>query len=314
MKGKRPLIVGTIAFDVIFSIDPSINKEVDAIYQKSSMNLSFVAKQSTILYGGTAGNIGYTLGILGKKPIVFSVVGKDFITSGYETFLREKGVELAVECFEDQNSASCYQISDENTDQITIWQSNAYDKVDEIGLNEKVKDAAKSINVAIFSAGNPIGTLYHMKELSELNPQATIIFDPGTRVYSHNKEQFQEGLDCSDILIVNEAELQKVFGYGFSERELLAKHVECIIVTLGPHGSLIKTNNQVIKIEAVKPDRVIETTGAGDAYRGGLIAGLLEGKDLEESARIGSVVASYCIEDKGGQSHEITWNDIKKRL
>ncbi|MFW9994569.1 MAG: PfkB family carbohydrate kinase [Candidatus Odinarchaeota archaeon] len=322
MKEKKPIVVGTIAFDRIFSVQPSISKEAErgrikkeiTANETQFMNLGFVASDVKTLKGGTAGNIAYTLGILGKHPVMFSAVGDDFRTSGYEAFLRGNGVEIAVDCFTGQVSACCYQISDEYDNQITIWQSNAYDHVDEIGLNEHVKEAAKDTELAIFSTGNPVGMLRHMDELRVLNPSAKIIFDPGPRVVSYDQEQLRKSLEMCDMLTVNETELQRISAFGFSEKELLENHVEVIIETLGSKGSFIKTHSAKFRVGAVTPVRVRETTGAGDAFRAGLMVGLLEGKSIVEAARIGSVVASYCIEDTGPQSHRITREDVKKRL
>ncbi|MHA1448731.1 MAG: PfkB family carbohydrate kinase [Candidatus Hodarchaeales archaeon] len=314
MKNKQPLVVGTIAFDRIFFVSPSIRREAETCCNTESPNLNFVVNNSTIMNGGTAGNISYSLGILGKKPVLFSAVGGDFYGNGYGSFLESKGVLLAVDCYDSEESACCYQINDDEGGQMTIWISNAYDHIDETGLNDSVKDVIDSIAIASFSTGNPVGTINQMKELKALNPDIISIFDPGARITSYSPAQFEEGLVASDILALNESEILKAKAMGFSVKKMLSEYVNHVIITLGSNGSEIRSRNgDNYHISAFKPAKIMETTGAGDAYRAGLIAGILEKEGIQEAARIGSVVASYCIEGIGAQSHEITREDVENR-
>lgn len=305
---KLVLVVGTIAFDILFPIQGDIREEIPLKDGKlRSVNMSFLARKSQYYYGGTAGNIAYGLGILGYKPIMFSAVGEDFNTD-----YREHLEKLKVSCRpimgpKGSETAKCSQISDELHQQITIFQTNFYgERVDDMSLLETIsKDELKKVKVAIFSPGNNLSTLNNTQEFRRINSEATVIFDPGMNVTTFSREDLTECASLSNILISNDVEILRIEKvHGYSIKELLDIGLEFVIETKGEEGSTIHSSKERIEIPIVKPRKVVETTGAGDAYRAGLIAGLLEGKNIKAACKLGAKVASKCVEEYSGQGYK----------
>lgn len=306
---KLALVVGSIAFDILFPIQGDIRKEIPLKNGKiRSVNMSFLARKSQYYYGGTAGNIAYGLGILGYKPIMFSAVGEDF-NKDYRKHLEKIGVICRpIIGPRGSETAKCSQISDELHQQITIFQTNYYgDRIDDMSLLETImQEELEKVKAAIFSPGNNVSTLNNTQEFRRINQEAIIIFDPGMNVTTFSKEDLTECASLSNILISNDVEILRIEKvHGFSILELLDIGLDFVIETKGEKGSTIHTHSERIDIPIVKPRKVVETTGAGDAYRAGLIAGLLEGKDIREVCRLGAKVSSKCVEEYSGQGYKI---------
>jgi adenosine kinase len=99
-----------------------------------------------------------------------------------------------------------------------------------------------------------------------------------------------------------------------SNKEALLKRAGAVIVTLGGLGSQVFTPGCEISIPAAKPKTVKDPTGAGDSYRGGLISGLVQGKDIEQCARMGSVCASFAVECYGTQEYSFSSQEFNERF
>ncbi|KKW10231.1 MAG: PfkB domain protein [Parcubacteria group bacterium GW2011_GWA2_49_9] len=319
---SRPLVVGSIAFDLIFPIHGKIQDEI--LVEKNGklgrQNLMFTAKTKESFFGGTGGNISYGLGLLGKKPMLFSLAGKDF-RGEFETHLTESGVDSRVAVDEKGWTATFYGMSDELGQQIGVYQPNAYEKVHTLPLSKTIspKDF-KDIGAAIFSAGTGMSILRHMKEVREkCGKDVTIIFDPGQVIsIFYDKKLLEETLALADIFIGNEVEckqLQTILGY--THEKLLAKGLSAVIETLGEKGSILYEHDVLARkhgrafvlketfVQPVKAGGVVEATGAGDAYRAGMIAKLLEGKNLKEACTFGAKVASRSVAYRGGQTYSL---------
>lgn len=354
---KRPLVVGSIAFDIIFSIHGKIQDEI--LVEKGGklgrQNLMFTAKTRERFFGGTGGNIAYGLGLLGKKPLLFSLAGRDF-HGEFENHLKHSGVDSSVVVNEKGWTASFYGMSDELGQQLGVYQPNAYEEIDRVSLGKTIvqKDFAQ-VGVAIFSAGTGKSIYRHMRELREqCGKRVTVIFDPGQVIsIFYDKVLLEKTLALADIFIGNEVEckqLQTILGYSLGK--LLAKGLRAVIETRGEKGSVLYESSvkhnlaftydrgQMLKerttpiksresekvrtiwvantygreylprvqttfIRATKVRKVAEATGAGDAYRAGLIAKLLEGKPLKESCEFGSKIAALSVAFRGAQTYKI---------
>ena len=326
---KRPLIVGSVAFDLIFGIHGKIQDEI--LVEKDGtlgrQNLMFTAKTREHFWGGTGGNIAYGLGLLKARPLLFSLAGRDFEGSGFGPHLKKAGVDLRVMTNQKSWTAVFYGMSDELGQQIGVYQPNAYEKIDTLSLSKTLaqKDFA-DVGVAIFSAGTGKSIYRHMKEVREkCGKGAVIIFDPGQVIsIFYDKVLLEKTLALADIFIGNEVEckqLQTILGY--THERLLSKGLSAVIETLGEKGSTIYGNpslcvgvrykydrsyiaqTQAVTIKAVKAKKVVETTGAGDAYRAGMIAKLLEGKSLKEACEFGSKIAARSVAFRGGQTYKM---------
>lgn len=305
---SKALVVGSVAFDVIFGIHGDIRREIIVSEGKvGKVNMMFTAKGKQRYYGGTGGNIAYGLGLLGQSPLLFSVAGKDFKLE-YEKHLVENKVDLRVITKDNGFTASFYGISDEEYQQIGIWQPDVYgDNVEEVNLADSLSnDDFSQIKVAIFSPGTGISTRNHLLEFKKKQPNALIIFDP-SQVLSifYDKSLLRECLSVTDIFIGNETEvsqLKTVFGYDVDKTISLG--LKAIVETRGEDGCIIHEKSKTTVIPPFKPLRLVETTGAGDAFRSGLIYGLLKDKSLELSCKIGAFMGAKNVEEFGGQMYQ----------
>ncbi len=308
----QALIVGSIGFDIIFGIHGDIRDEIPWKDGKvGAVNLMFTAKNKEVYYGGTGGNISYGLGLLDKTPLLFSVAGKDF-QDDYSDHLKELGIDLRVFIpdKEDSYTAVFYGISDEKYQQIGIWQPNSYgDYIEEIKLSKTLSQKDfDSVKIAIFSPGTGISTRNQMLELSKkTGGNARIIFDP-SQVLSifYDKQLIKECLSLADIVISNETEIAQFETlFDLEVEDILAHGVEYVIETLGDKGCNIYSKEEKLKVKAIKPNKIVETTGAGDAFRSGLISGLLDDLDIEEAARLGNKMGATSVQEYGGQGYKI---------
>lgn len=314
-KKGRALVVGSAAVDILFGVYGTIRERIVHTNGKlGKQNLMFTAAGKQQHYGGTGANIAYGLGILGAKPILFASAGQDF-EHGFREHLVKHGVDERVYIEKNDWTATFYGMSDEAKEQIGVWQPNAHAKLGAISIVEKLgKENLKDVAVAIFS-GAPSVVYRHLKDVrGTLGKRVFIIFDPGKMMSSpEDKLCLTQGLRLSDIFIVNDTELHQAESIlGFSKEKIFALGVKAIIETKGAEGSTIHEKGKTTHIKAFKPKRVVETTGAGDAYRAGLIYGLLKGEDLTEACRIGSYMGAKNVETLGGQAYRVNLKDLKQ--
>lgn len=318
-KRTRALVVGSVAFDLIFGIHGKIQDEI--LVEKNGklgrQNLMFTAKRRESFFGGTGANIAYGLGLLGKRPLLFSLAGSDYEES-FAKHLARAGVESRVVISESKYTATFYGMSDELGQQIGVYQPNAYEKIHTIPLSAALapKDF-DSVGVAIFSAGTGKSIYRHMKETREkCGKSVTVIFDPGQIIsIFYDKALLEKTLALADIFIGNEVEykqLQTLLGY--SRERLLSRGLRAVIETRGEQGSILYESAHRCtvhlkmyrtSIPAVKTKKVVEATGAGDAYRAGLIAKLLEGKTLKEACSFGATIATRAVARHGAETYHL---------
>ncbi|MDH5401741.1 MAG: PfkB family carbohydrate kinase [Candidatus Heimdallarchaeota archaeon] len=316
------LIVGSVAFDHVFIVQPTIREEIPLEGGKiKNLNMTFVVSSDTqIIYGGTGSNIAYSYTLLNpNKGFLFSAVGNDFIDSMGKQLISMGMTDKTV--IFNMDTARSLQISDDIKEQIIIWQPNAFKHMGDIELQDTLSDAEiQSCDFAIFSPGTPKSTLRHMQNFTGVNNNAMIFFDPGQMVNHYDLATFEKCLNYSNVLILNNVELLKVkSAFGLVPSTIIEKYnVEYIIVTKGVDGSSIISKAEIKEIRAfgVKGDLnvTIETTGAGDSYRGGMLAALSKGHDLEYACKIGSLIAAHSVLYNGAQLHKLTWDEAKEQV
>lgn len=280
MKNKRVLVVGSLAFDVMFSIPSDFRQSIPLKEGKiDHFNATYVANGKSQHPGGTAGNIAAWMGYENNHVSVFSAWGKDLDDEGYETTLKKLGHDLRGSVGD--YTAHCYNVSDPEHQQLVIWQPNHYEANQTQSLAAFYShEELEAFEIVIFSAGTPESILKHMLEFRAVNNTAKIIFDPGQVSPFFLAENFVACVALSNIVIGNKAESEHFESYmKASWPATITK-----IITLGDQGvEFYAPGQDSIAIAAAKVAAVIETTGAGDAFRAGLIGGLLEGLSLENS-------------------------------
>ncbi len=311
MIKNKALVVGSVAYDIIFSVHNKFSEEVLIKDGKiGSVSMMLTAQNKFQYFGGTGGNIAYGLGLQGENPLLFSVVGDDF-EKDYKSHLESVGVDLRLIVKQDEFTATFYGISDSVKDQIGIFQPNTHgDYMQHIKLADTLNQTdLESIKVAIFSPGTGESIENHMVELrSSAGTEPVIIFDP-SQILSifFDERRLKACLEMSDIFIGNETEIKQLKDMlKMNEEEIMGLGLKYIIETKGAEGSLVHyQNGDIHKVEAVKPKIFVEQTGAGDAFRAGLIKGLLQDLAIEDCCKIGSIMGSKNVEAHGGQKYSL---------
>lgn len=318
-KKDLALVVGSVAFDIIFSVEGDMRDELPLDGGKiRNVNVTLIANRRNQYYGGTAANIAYGMGLMQDSPLMFSIVGEDFYPD-FNDRLKKYDIDIRVIKGEKGSFTSHgYQISDKKHQQIVIWQPNIYyDLINQTGLTKTISEEDfANIKVAIFSPGTPVSTLNHLMEFNnKKRKDAVAIFDPSQVLNLFNKEQMIQCLGLSNILISNNIEIASLKNkFQLDIQDVLNLGPNYVIETKGGEGSIIHTDEAKVYIPAAKPKAIVETTGAGDAYRSGLMHGLLKGDSIEQAAKFGAVMGSFCVEYFSGQTYTYTEDEFKDRV
>lgn len=295
------LITGSIAYDTLMQFpgkftDHFIADKLDKI------SVSFLADSMKKLRGGCGPNISYSLALLGAKPLLIGTAGQDF--GEYREFLNSVGVDTSgVHEIPDVYTASFFANTDLAGNQICSFYTGAMRFSKEYSLKSFLI-AAGPRAITIVAPNDPEAMIRYAEECRRAG--TAFIFDPGQQIARLSGEDLVEGSRKAAVLIMNEYELEMMGKKtGLDETGLLALS-ECLIVTLGAKGSMIRTSKGDIPIPPARPGKVLDPTGVGDAFRAGLMRGMALGLSWETAGRMGSLAAAYVIETEGPQSHRYT--------
>lgn len=301
----RILISGSLAYDRIMDFP---GRFADHILPEKIhiLNVCFLVNGLQEKFGGTAGNIAYSLALLGERPLIVATGGRDF--DRYEHWLRQHGLSLdGIRRIEEELTAGAYITTDQADNQIT-------------GFNPGAMKHPARFHVDGFDPGQTIaivapGNLEDMQTYSRSFREAGIpyICDPGQNIPAFSAEQLLDMITGSEGLISNDYELEMIGKKTGLPKDKLLGRTRAIITTLGDKGSLIATGDREVHVAAVRAARVVDPTGAGDAYRAGLIKGRVLGKPLEEAARVGATCASFAVEHHGTQEHRFSETEFWQR-
>jgi adenosine kinase len=301
-------LTGSIAYDRIMNFP---GKFTDSILpdQIHNLNVSFFIDRLEEKLGGNAGNIAYTLCLLDEKSIIVGSAGRDF--GRYASVLEKRGLSLeAIVRLEDELTASAYIMTDQANNQITGFHAAAM--MTPSGYDFPHLDAEKDI--ALVGPSNPDDMRSHPALYKEKGVR--YIYDPSQQLPILSADDLRKAIDGCYLLVGNDYEIRLIMNNtGLSREELVNMTGRGLVATLGEHGSLVteKGADEERAVAAVSVSSVLDPTGAGDAYRAGLIKGLLLNQSLTECARLGSTCAAFCIERPGTQGHDFTIEDFFRR-
>lgn len=299
-------VSGSLAYDRIMNFP---GKFADHILPEKIhiLNVCFMVDGLQEKFGGTAGNIAYSLSLLGERPVILAAAGKDF--TPYRQWLIDHRLPLdGIRHVPDEFTAGAYITTDIMDNQITGFNSGAMKHASRYTIDRPNRDEEA---FAIVAPGNLEDMLIYSRRCKEL--QIPYIFDPGQSIPALSAENLVEMITGSKMLISNDYELemiQKNTGLGIYD---LIDRCGAVITTLGERGSTVMTRHEKEDIPAVQAKRVVDPTGAGDAYRAGIIKGVVMKKTLVESAQMGSTCASFAVEFYGTQEHHFTQDDFWRR-
>jgi len=244
---------------------------------------------------------------MGEHPAISAAIGHDY--HRYFEWFRKNGIATDnIKIVENEFTAGAYITTDKADNQITGFHPGAMKysaSMDFDKLNPKE-------TIVTVSPGNLDDMLSYPRLCKARG--LDYIFDPGQQLPMLDARNLTHAIDGCRILIANDYELELIKSKTGLQKEALLKLADTIIVTQGEAGSLVYTQEDVIKIPAVKPKKAVDPTGAGDAYRGGLISGLAQGKPIQNCAIMGSVCASFCVECFGTQDYKFSKEEFDERL
>lgn len=297
-------VAGSMAFDRIMTFNGAFADHILAD-KLHILNVSFLIDGLVEKRGGCAGNIAYTLALMGEKPLILATVGKNF--TDYGDYLRSLGLSLeGIRVVPDEFTASCTLITDKNNNQINGFHPAAMN----FPCGYAFPRADASADWGIVSPGN----LEDMKALPRLFREKGIryIYDPGQQIPALSGDDLLDAIEGSALLVTNDYELEMISKATGRTRAELRAMTGGLITTLGEQGSIID-NGEHGTVGIARPERVADPTGAGDSFRSGLLKGLLHGLDVPAAARIGATCASYCVEHHGTQEHAFTYESFAAR-
>ena len=305
------LVSGSLAYDRIMDFPGKFTDHIlpDKVHV---LNVCFMINELKENFGGTAGNIAYALSQLGESPSIIATAGRDF--GSYKEWFSNNNISTDnIKIIEEELTAGAYITTDLSDNQITAFNPGAM----KFSASYDFESTAHENTVAIVSPGN----LDDMYNFSNIYKQKKIdyIFDPGQSLPAWSKEKLIEMIDGSKIFICNDYELQLTQEKTSMTIDDILEKTEALIQTKSEHGSVVilKEHGQTknIDIPAARVDSVKDPTGAGDAYRAGLIKGFfLSDSDIVHAAKIGAVTAAYCVEVYGPQNFNFTSESFNKRF
>lgn len=300
------IVSGSMAYDRIMDFPGHFSDHIlpDKIHM---INVCFQVNGMKENYGGTAGNIAYALKLMGENPLICATIGHDY--HKYFKWLTKNGLSTeGIKIIADEFTAGAYITTDRADNQITGFNPGAmkYQSIlDFDKLNPKN-------TIVIVSPGNFDDMVDFPRACK--NKGIDYILDPGQSLPMWDKKDLIQSIEGCRILIVNDYELSLIISKTGLDKNALLKMAGTIITTLGESGSQISTREHEISVPAFKVKKVVDPTGAGDSYRGGLLGGLVRGKDIEECAWMGSVCASFSVETYGTQEYSFTQDEFNERL
>ncbi|KKW30999.1 MAG: Sugar kinase, ribokinase [Candidatus Kaiserbacteria bacterium GW2011_GWC2_52_8b] len=265
---------------------------------------SFQVEDLSVEFGGTAGNIAYNLALLGEHPDIIATAGNDF--ARYKSHLLLAGIEATTVRFvENDMTSSAYVFTDREDNQIAAFHA---------GAGAQPYNSPVGIDGRAFAIVAP-GCTEDMATLPQSYRRQNFkyFFDPGQQTTALSPEALKNGISGAQILFASDYELGLIaMKTGWTE-DVIMDNVPTLVVTFGAQGSRIRTRTGDAKVSAATPAKVVDPTGAGDAYRAGFMKGILAGFSLEACAKLGSVIASYVVEVHGTQNHKFTMEEVKQR-
>jgi adenosine kinase len=304
-KDAAALICGSVAYDTILVFPDRFKSHIlpDKLH---TLNVSFLVPDMRREFGGCAANIAYGLNLLGDRGIAMATAGDDF--GPYRERMLSQGLSVEhIKVVDGSFTAQAFITTDLDDNQITAFHPGAMQYAH---LNT-VANAGSGVTLGVVAPDGRQAMIEHAAQFEAAS--IPFIFDPGQGMPMFGGDELETFIRLARWVAVNDYEwgmLQQKTGLTVAE---VASQVEALIVTKGAEGSVIYTKGRTLSIPSAKPQAVIDPTGCGDAYRAGLIHGLMRGHDWETIGRTASLMGAIKIESRGPQNHRFTRTDFDRR-
>jgi adenosine kinase len=301
------IVTGSIAFDYLMQFPGKFTEHILAEHLQR-VSLSFLVDSMDKRRGGCAPNIAYTLALLGERPYLVATAGQDF--REYDEWLQAAGVDTShVHHVPDKFTASFFCSTDTENNQIASFYIGAMANASELSLR-----TIHEAGLVIISPNDPGAMVQYAEECRTMG--VPFIFDPGQQCARLSGGELHDGIKGARLVICNDYEFELIRQKTGLGEETILESAGALVITRGEDGCSVyeKAKGEgAIHINALTPHRIVDPTGVGDAFRGGLMKGMAIGKSLKECAQLGAVAATYALEHLGGQSHAYTKQEFTDR-
>jgi adenosine kinase len=299
------LICGSMAFDNIMVFNGRFKEHIlpDQVH---ILNVAFLVPDLRREYGGCAGNIAYNLKMIAarpeEEPVIMATVGED--SDGYFARLTSLGLEARhVSMIPETFTAQAFITTDLDDNQITAFHPGAMNS----SQVNHVADAS-DVKLGIVAPDGRDAMLQHAREFAEAG--IPFVFDPGQGLPMFSGEELMDFISMADYVAVNDYEAKLLQDKTGQTPEQIAKLVQALVITRGAEGSYIYADGQRLDIPSVKAEQVVDPTGCGDAYRAGLLFGIVNQLDWEDVGRLAGIMGALKIAHRGAQNHRLTRDEI----
>ena len=300
------VISGSIAYDYLMRF-PGRFQEHFLPEALERMSLSFLVDDMTRHWGGVAANIAYTMATLGLRPRLFGTVGRDF--GEYRAWLEAAGVDCSTVAQRDEVfTASFFGNTDEENNQLAFFYGGAMNLARHYALSDVM---TVEPDLVVISPNDPVAMAQLCDECRARGIR--FIFDPSQQTPRLDGDELKRGMQGAAAMVVNSYEASVICAKTGLSLEALRDAIDVLVITEGEQGSTVYSDGGEIRVPAFQPERIKDPTGAGDAYRAGLIAGMAHDLPLEISARVGALCAAYALEHVGTQNHAFTLAEFRTR-
>lgn len=301
------IVTGSIAYDYLMRF-PGRFTDYFIHDQLHQVSLSFLVDEMSKHWGGVAANIAFNMALLGLRPKLMGTVGRDF--PDYREWLENVGVDTStVRQIDEVFTASFFVNTDLDNNQIASFYGGAMAFAKEYSLADAYTSKP---DLVVISPNDPDAMMNLTRECRERGIH--FVYDPSQQVPRLSGEDLRESMQGAFAMIVNAYEVEIICSKTNQTLEDLRRAIEILVVTHGKNGSNIYTNGDIIQVPAFPTDHIKDPTGAGDAYRAGLLCGIALGWSLKLSAQVGALCATYVLEQTGTQNHHFTISDFVTRF
>lgn len=290
------LICGSLAFDTIMTFEGRFAEQI-LPDQLHILNVSFLVPSLRRDFGGCAGNIAYSLRLLGGEPLPMAMLGSD--GTDYLLRLKELGISTAhVVQAHDTYTAQAMIMTDRDNNQITAFHPGAMMQA-HVNRIERHADA----RLGIVAPDGRDAMLEHATQF--VAADIPFVFDPGQGLPMFSGAELSRFVEQATWVTVNDYEgkmLCERTGWSCAE---ISRKLKGLIVTLGAQGCEVWVDGDKTLVPAAKPAQVVDPTGCGDAWRGALLFGLERGWSLVRCAELGNRVGALKIAQRGPQNYTL---------
>jgi adenosine kinase len=292
------LLTGSVAYDYLMTF-PGLFKEQIIPERLEKISLSFLVDSMSRQRGGIAPNIAYTMALLGEHPRVMATVGEDF--SEYRQWLESKGVDTSLmKVISGLYTASFFATTDQSNAQIASFYPGAMG----VAGQQSLRDVQALPDLVVISPNAPDAMTKFAAECREL--KIPYLYDPSQQILRLDGMELARDMDGAHFLFVNDYEFELTSKKTGLDLAHMLEHVDVVVVTRGKDGSSVYAVGKEYNIPVVPEVHIVDPTGVGDAFRAGFLTGYGRGWDWELCGQMGSLAATFCLENKGTQNHSFT--------